>query len=75
MDTHGYADDHVIKKSFRSGLKDEEELAVSDMEKTLSDISEWMKTNILKMNDSKTEFIIFSCPSTTAKIKYHVRSC
>ena len=35
MDIHGYADDHVIKKSFRSGIKDEEELALSDMEKTL----------------------------------------
>ena len=68
MDIHGYADDHVIKISFRGGIKDEEELALSDMEKTLSDISEWMKTNRLKMNDSKTEFIIFGACQQLQKL-------
>ena len=77
MDTYyGYAVDHVIKKSLKSRIKGEEELALSDMEKTLSDISEWMKTNRLQMNDAKIEFIILvHVQSTTAKIKYHIPSC
>ena len=59
LDIHGYADDHAIKVSFTSGIQSAEEKAILDMEGTLAEIRSWMNTNRLKMNDSKTEYIVF----------------
>ena len=57
-DIHGYVDDHALKTAFESGNAQSEQLTVAVMEKTLQDISQWMSLNRLKMNDSKTEFIL-----------------
>ena len=32
---------------------------LSDMERCVSEIKVWMKCNMLKLNDDKTEFIVF----------------
>ena len=68
MNTHGYADDHVIKKSFRNGIKAKEEVTLSHIEKTLLDISQCMKTNRLKINGSKTEFVNFGARQQLQKL-------
>ena len=52
----GYADDHAVYKSFSptnevSALKELTELTMR--------IRDWMKISFLKMNDSKTELVIF----------------
>ena len=52
----GYADDHMVYKSFSltnevSALKELTELTMR--------IRDWMKSSFLKMNDSKTELVIF----------------
>jgi hypothetical protein len=59
IDVHGYADDHAIKTSFISGSIASETGAFQDMEDTMTKIGDWMTKNRLKMNESKTEFIIF----------------
>ncbi len=56
---YGYADDHSFGKSL--DLKDEiEQKAVMELQSECLGITkEWMDGNRLKMNDSKTELIIF----------------
>ena len=58
MSYHSYADDtqvyHIIKP-----LGDWSDLA-RRLEKCLSDISVWMSTNMLKLNQYKTELIVFT---------------
>ena len=54
---HSYADDTQIYIT----IKNQDCLAskLSDMERCVSDIKVWMKCNMLKLNDYKTEFIVF----------------
>ena len=59
LEIHGYADDHAIKTSYKSGVQSEELIARTTMEETMVDIKDWMNINRLKMNESKTEFIVF----------------
>ena len=59
VDLHGYADDHAMKISFKAKDRLEEERAICQLEKCAIDIKTWMDRNRLKMNSSKTEFILF----------------
>ena len=56
---HIYADDTQLYISFK--CKDPLE-SLTKLNMCLSDIRVWMITNKLKINDSKTEFIIFRSP-------------
>ena len=58
LDCHSYHDDHGLKKPFRPGTT-EENNTISTLQNTTSDIKEWMDSNHLKMNSSKTEYIIY----------------
>ena len=42
-----------------------EKSCISRLEDKLKDIKQWMLQNRLKMNDQKTEFILFGNKSTT----------
>jgi hypothetical protein len=53
---HGYADDHAVKISFDA--KDETK-SLNDLKQSALSIKDWMDKNRLKMNSSKTEFILF----------------
>ena len=68
---HLYVDDQQIYLSFKPGLV-EAQLAQDDcihwMERCIEEIRNWMARNMLKLNDKKTEFIIFGNTSTTQKI-------
>ena len=59
IDLHGYADDHALKNKFNPTKKDEELRAISNLENCAVNIMKWMASNRLKMNASKTEFILF----------------
>ena len=64
---HAYADDHQLYTAFSPNLVSLNQ-AVSCMESCLQDVMSWMISNKLKMNDSKTEFIIIGSYQQLAKI-------
>ena len=56
----GFADDHVMKKSFSITDNNSNDLkTISDLEECISKVKEWMKHDRLKMNGEKTEFILY----------------
>ena len=61
LDIHGYADDHGFKGKFRAEWNDNKiELStIKKLESCLDSIKTWMDVKRLKMNSSKTDFILF----------------
>ena len=59
---HIYADDSQIYISFDPKQPDGCISAINRIQLCISDISDWMKLNHLKLNMDKTEFIIFGSP-------------
>ena len=58
LDFIGYEDDHQIYINFKPDAGPGEEFALSCLQDCISEIRLWMLSNKLKINDSKTEFII-----------------
>jgi hypothetical protein len=56
---HGFADDHIAKKRFTPTSNRTECDAINELENCAVTINDWMNANKLKMNTSKTEFILF----------------
>ena len=56
----GYADDHTLYDTFKAGSHISEQQCVVNMEESLSNTKKWMSANCLKMNEAKTEGIIFN---------------
>ena len=56
---HGYADDHAVKLSFPTNDENNQTIAIESLEQCARNIKNWMDQNRLKMNASKTEFIMF----------------
>ena len=61
----GYADDHAVHNSF---LPTDELLALKNLTEVMEKIRNWMKQSFFKMNDSKTEIVIFGTHSQWNKI-------
>ena len=60
INLHGFADDHIMKKSFRIVKDNSNELkTIINLEACISQVKVWMDHNRLKMNGHKTEFIIY----------------
>ena len=57
---HGFADDHALKNTYKAKSCIAEKYSVQTLERKAVDVKEWMYTNHLKMNDSKTEFVTFA---------------
>ena len=55
----GYADDHSFYASFKPGSLIDQANCVDKMQDLLLQVNNWMCTNRLKMNSSKTEAILF----------------
>ena len=53
-----YIDDQQIYLSFQPSRLDSSETCLTSLQNCITDIRLWMKTNLLKLNDSKTEFLI-----------------
>ena len=71
MKIHLYADDTQLYVPFNP--EDSEE-AMQRLEACIDDIRGWMNTNFLKLNDSKTEFLILGGKKDLEKVKEdHVR--
>ena len=56
---HCYADDAQLYISLRPTAHNQKK-AIAKMENCVNEIRKWMKLNLLKLNDEKTEFIVFS---------------
>lgn len=65
----GYADDHALYLKFKPGNSDSELSALNAMESCLLDVKAWMNMCRLKMNDTKTEFLIFGSRTQLAKLE------
>ena len=61
----GYADDHAFYKSF---LPTDEFSALKNLTEMTNRIRNWIRQSFLKMNDSKTEIVIFGTHSQCNKI-------
>ena len=55
----GFADDHLTHKSFKASNRQAEINTIQTLEQTFHNIKSWMDGMRLKLNPSKTEFIIF----------------
>ena len=58
-DLYGYADDHKIVFKIQAGNHENEAYVLQQLDKCLNDIINWMTTFKLKMNQSKTELILY----------------
>ena len=56
---YGFADDHTANKRFKPSSFSVERTAIQELERCALVINNWMNENKLKMNASKTEFIMF----------------
>ena len=70
VDIHGYADDHTTKKEFNPNSEEATSHCVLMLENTIHDVNQWMKGNKLKMNNDKTEYIVFGSRKNTVKIDH-----
>ena len=64
-----YADDTQLYLSFKPDSSDSQKHAILSMERCISDIKAWMAQSYLKLNDSKTDFLIIGSRQQLAKIK------
>ena len=62
-----FADDHAYKKSFVAKSQVDEINMMGDLENCAKRIKNWMDGNRLKMNNSKTEFIMFGSSKMLTK--------
>ena len=65
---HGYADDTQNYHTFSPNTPGDEESCINTLKCCIDDIRIWMRTNFLKLNDDKTEFLIIGTPQQLAKV-------
>jgi dsDNA-binding SOS-regulon protein len=68
---HLYADDTQLYLAF---YPDEGAAAVDQMMDCIDEIRNWMEANMLKLNDSKTEFMVLASRHTESKLGEEVKS-
>ena len=66
---HGFADDHTVGNKLQPGSCGEEARCMYELEKCVADLKVWMNENRLKMNNDKTEFILFGSKPQLDKCK------
>ena len=59
VNLNGFADDHFIDTHFKPGDREAENLSISKLKSSFTNIEQWMGGMRLKLNSDKTEFIIF----------------
>ena len=65
---HGYTNDTQNYHTFSPSLPGDEDSCIKTLECCINDIRIWMRTNILKLNDDKTEFLIIGTLQQLAKV-------
>ena len=68
IDYHGYANDTQNYHSLSPMIPGDEQLCLKELESCIQDVRTWMRTNLLKLNDDKTVFLIIGTPQQLAKI-------
>ena len=66
---HNYADDNENYITFRPTVRGNEDEKIAQLEACISEIRLWMRTNFLKLNDNKTEVIMFGTRQNLTKVK------
>ena len=66
---NGFADNHSLKRSFKADNRKAEQTIISALQNCLMNVKTWMDENRLKMNDGKTEFIMFGAKKQMTKCK------
>ena len=64
---NGFADDHSIKKEFHPAIDNQEIDCITDLECCMGEVQIWMDNNCLKLNNAKTELILFGSQQTLSK--------
>ena len=59
LNLHGFADNHTVGNKFKPGDCGKEERCMYELEKCAADLKVWVNENRLKMNNGKTDFILF----------------
>ena len=70
---HLYADDQQIYLSFKpgpTGVQSAQDDCILQIERCIKEIKNWIAMNMLKINDDKTEFIIFGTHQQLKKIDH-----
>ena len=62
-EAHGYADDHQVYLSFSPIPSTNPTASVNAIENCVTELRSWMISNMLMVNDSKTEFLIVGSSS------------
>ena len=65
---HCYADDKQNYLSFKPNIKGNQEECIRNLELCIAEIRKWMQTNLLKLNDEKTEFLLVGTKQQLNKI-------
>ena len=65
---HFYADDSQIYMTFKPSRSGDKDTVVSRLEACIEDIRDWMTQNLLKLNEDKTEFIVFGTRQQLEKV-------
>ena len=60
LDMHFYADDTQLYISFENNAPEKRSTAVTQPNTCIGDIHKWLANNMLKLNDDKTEVILFT---------------
>ena len=60
LDMHFYADDTQLYVSFENNAPEQQSTAVTRLNTCIGDIRNWLAINMLKLNDDKTEVILFT---------------
>ena len=64
----GYADDHQLYLSYKPGSDTSDTTAVEKLCKCIAEVRAWMLSHKLKINDTKTEFMILGTPQQLSKV-------
>ena len=67
LNYHVYADDTQLYLSFNSSQQ-QANSTIATIEICINEIRQWMKANFLKLNDDKTEFLLFGSHQQLSKI-------
>ena len=68
---HLFADDTQLLKPLNPNNLESQSSTFSCLESTISEVASWMTRNKLKLNESKTEFIIFGTKKQVSKVLQH----
>ena len=67
LNYHVYADDTQLYITFKSS-QEPAESCITTLEKCIQEIRSWMRQNFLKLNDEKTEFLLFGSRQQLSKV-------